>query len=75
VFPTGTDVAFIDEVYASGDSEVLDQAFKNIWQRRVKKSEVNGIHGIVFYELERKKTYYPTRRDEEAVNVDGSRLR
>jgi hypothetical protein len=34
-----------------------------------------GIHGILFYELEYKKQYYPTRRDEEAVNPNGSRLR
>jgi hypothetical protein len=75
VFPEGEDIAFIDEIYAAGDSQLLDVAFKNIWQRRVKKSEAQGIHGIIFYELEKKKVYYPTRRDEEAVNPDGSRLR
>jgi hypothetical protein len=75
VFPEGEDIAFIDEIYPAGDSQLLDVAFKNIWQRRVKKSEAQGIHGIIFYELEKKKVYYPTRRDEEAVNPDGSRLR
>jgi hypothetical protein len=75
VFPEGSDIAFIDEIYAEGDSQLLDVAFKNIWQRRVKKSEAKGIHGIIFYELEKKKVYYPTRRDEEAINPDGSRLR
>jgi len=34
-----------------------------------------GIHGTLFYELDDKKQYYPTRRDEEAVNPDGSQLR
>lgn len=75
VFPVGTDIAFIDEVYERGCNELLDEAFKNIWQRRVNKSLANGIHGIVFYELETKKAYYPSRRDEEAVNQNGSRLR
>ena len=75
VFPEGTDIAFIDEVIANGGGEQLDAAFNNIWQRRVIKSEALGIHGIIFYELEEKKVYYPTRRDEEAVNPDGSRLR
>ena len=75
VFPSGTDVAFIDEVYGSGDTQLLDAAFKNIWQRRVKKSDAQGIHGIIFYELDVKKMYYPTRRDEEACNPDGSHLR
>jgi hypothetical protein len=34
-----------------------------------------GIHGVLFYELLKKRQYYPTLRDEEAINPDGSRLR
>jgi hypothetical protein len=75
VFPAGTDIAFIDEVYTQGHKELLDAAFDEIWRRRVKKSESRGIHGLLFYELDEKKVYYPTRRDEDAVNPDGSRLR
>jgi hypothetical protein len=75
IFSAGTDVAFIDEVYQQQSAEVLDAAFKAIWERRVPKSQAMGIHGILFYESEHKKVYYPTRRDEEAVNPDGSRLR
>jgi hypothetical protein len=41
----------------------------------VQKRDVVGIHGTLFYELEEKKVYYPSRRDEEAANPDGSRLR
>ena len=75
VFPQGTDIAFIDEVYERGDAQVLDAAFNNIWKRPVRKSQAQGIHGILFYELEEKKAYYPTRKDAEAVNPDGSKLR
>lgn len=75
IFSTGTDVAFIDEVYQQQPAEVLDVAFTAIWERRVPKSQAMGIHGILFYENEQKKPYYPTRRDEEAVNPNGSRLR
>lgn len=75
MFTEGTDVAFIGEVYANGDKKLLDAAFNNIWGRRIKKSDAQGIHGVIFYELDEKKVYYPTRRDEEAVNPDGSRLR
>ena len=75
VFSNGTDIAFIGEVYANGNAELLDTAFKNIWQRRVKKSDAKGIHGTIFYELDEKKVYYPTRKDEEAINPDGSKLR
>lgn len=75
LFSDGTDVAFIDEVYARGEPNLLGAAFEKIWQRRIKKSTAQGIHGILFYQLEQKKPYYPTRRDEEATNPDGSRLR
>lgn len=75
VFPAGQDVAFIDEVYERGDSKTLDLAFEKIWTRRIPKREAHGIHGLLFYELEEKKAYYPTRRDEEAINPSGSPLR
>jgi hypothetical protein len=75
IFPSGTNVAFIDEVYQKQSSQMLDAAFAEIWKRRVPKCQAMGIHGILFYECEHKKVYYPTRRDEEAVNPNGSRLR
>ncbi|HWL52291.1 MAG TPA: hypothetical protein VNQ90_07640 [Chthoniobacteraceae bacterium] len=67
IFPSGEDIAFIDEVVAREPEQALDEAFKNIWSRRVRKPEVQGIHGTLFYELEHKKPYYPTRREGEAV--------
>lgn len=75
IFPPGTDVAFIDEVYARGVPAVLDASFAKIWERRVKKIEAEGIHGTLFCDLERKKVYYPDRTDEGARNPDGTRLR
>lgn len=75
IFPVGEDVAFIDEVLTRGPRAALDAAFERIWSRRVRKSEAVGIHGLLFYELESKKQYYPTRRDEEAQNPGGSKLR
>jgi hypothetical protein len=75
IFSTGTDVAFIDEVYQVADRTLLDAAFNNIWLRRLPKKDAMGIHGVLFYGLEQKKVYYPTRKDEEASNPGGSRLR
>jgi hypothetical protein len=75
LFPPGEDIAFIDEVMARGPQRELDAAFARLWQRPVRKCEANGIHGVIFFELEHKKQYYPTRRDAEAQNPDGSRLR
>jgi hypothetical protein len=75
LFPDGTDIAFIDDIYANGNRKELDLTFNNIWLRRVRKREIQGLHGTIFYELDEKKAYYPSRRDEEAVNPSGSRLR
>lgn len=75
IFPSGQDIAFIDEVSLRADQASLEKALAMIWTRRLRKSEAHGIHGILFYGHERQKVYYPTRRDEEAVNPDGSRLR
>ncbi len=76
IFSPGTDVAFIDEVMdAAPDAALLNQAFRAIWARRLAKTEAMGIHGLLFYELSEKKPYYPTRRHEEAINPNGSRLR
>ena len=75
IFPPGQDVAFSDEVWKREPEARLEEAFLQIWGRRIPKSQAMGIHGIIFYQLDHKKKYYPTRRDEEAVNPDGTRLR
>ena len=75
IFKKNTDIAFIDEIYSSKNLYELDLAFAAIWKRRVKKSEIFGIHGTIFFELNQKKIYYPTRKDEEARNPDNSKLR
>lgn len=76
IFPDGQDIAFIDEVYgSSGDKAGLDRALDALWARRVVKAQAIGIHGQLFYQLEEKKVFYPTRRDEEAENPGGYRLR
>ena len=60
---------------ARGPEAKLDQAFSNIWKRRIPKREAMGIHAVLFYGLDEKKRYYPTRKDEEAINPNGTRLR
>ena len=77
LFPNGTNVAFIEEIYSNSPIDVskLDELFKRIWLKPIKKSDAYGINGIIFYEMDYKKLYYPTRKDEEAINPDGSSLR
>lgn len=75
IFGAGEDVAFIDDVLTREDEKLLEPLFADMWSRRIPKSTVMGIHGTLFYECGEKKVFYPTRRDEEAINPDGSRLR
>ena len=75
IFPDGQDIAFISEVLARSEPGALESALATIWRRRVPKTQVAGVHGSLFYELDDKMQYYPTPRDEEAANPDGTRLR
>ncbi|MFI5337102.1 MAG: hypothetical protein ACHQ5A_09985 [Opitutales bacterium] len=73
----GEDIAFIDEVLEKHRTKkkLLQSALTRIWARRVAKCGVNGIHGLLFYEQPEKKVFYPTRRDEEAMNPNGTAMR
>jgi hypothetical protein len=72
IFKNGTNIMFSDEL----DNGIeVEKAFENIWARRIPKDTAMGIHGTIFYQMEHKKEYYPTRKDEEAKNPNGSKLR
>jgi hypothetical protein len=38
-----------------------------LWENEINKEDVVGIHGTLFYDLEFKKVYYPTKRELEMV--------
>src|SRR5215207_9936829 len=75
VFLPGTDVAFDEEIAQRQNADEVYDALNTIWQNRVPKANAMGIHGVLFYGLLHKREYYPTLRDEEAINPDGSLLR
>jgi len=75
IFPNQTNIAFSEDVWANNNSEALKTTFSNIWQRPIRKVDAMGIHGTLFYGLQEKKKYYPTLKDEEASNPDGTALR
>ncbi|MBC7368843.1 MAG: hypothetical protein H7343_18865 [Undibacterium sp.] len=77
IFGQGEDVAFIEDVIKKHRAEKrkLQAALARIWTRRIAKRDAMGVHDLLFYELLEKKVFYPTLRDEEAVNPDGTRLR
>ena len=68
VFPgEGQDIEFIEDVAARLGEERLVEVMKPTWERILDKKNVNGIHGTLFYQLEYKKRYYPTKKDNEMV--------
>lgn len=75
LFPLGQDVAFIEDVEERLGADKLASILDRLWLFRIRKIDVIGIHGILFFGLAEKKQYYPTRIDEEAINPDGTRLR
>jgi hypothetical protein len=75
LFLPGTDIAFIEEIEQRAHPNELFEALTMLWRRRVPKAQAMGIHGLLFYQMSYKRKYYPTLRDEEAINPDGTRLR
>jgi hypothetical protein len=75
IFPGNTDVAFIEDVERRPNAAAVFEALKRSWSNRIRKRDAMGIHGLLFYQLYEKRRYYPTLRDEEAINPGGSALR
>ena len=75
VFAPETDIAFVEELEKRDDAERVWDALDTIWVNRIRKCDVQGIHGTIFYGLPHKRQYYPTLRDEDAMNPNGSKLR
>lgn len=68
VFPEADqDIEFIEDVIKRVGDETLGKIMKPVWSRVLDKKNVHGIHGTLFYELQFKKKYYPTKRDSEMI--------
>ena len=67
--PTGLeqDVEFIGDALARLGSEALDRALEQVWTRPVRKPDAIGIHGTLFYELEQKRRFYPSRSESDVA--------
>lgn len=65
IFLGDTDIEFNTDVYKRLGEEKSARIFGQIWQRKLDKTTVNGIHGTLFYGLDKKKEYYPTKKDSD----------
>lgn len=65
IFPNGTNIEFIEDVVERLGEDAAGQVLEPLWSRPVAKSEVQGIHGTLFYGLLHKKQYYPNKLDSD----------
>lgn len=59
-------------------NQPVNAALKRIWERPVRKRDANGIHGTIFYGLQRYKEWYCEKREDAidhlAINDAQQRL-
>ena len=66
IFPApDQDIQFNDEIE---DDPEIRQILARLWKRRLNKSEVQGIHGTLFYQLPEKKPFYPNRKEQDLTD-------
>ena len=74
IFPApDQNVEFIDDVIARLSSIDAEFAFDGVWDRKIDKRSLTGLHGTLFYELSHKKIYYPTKRDDDMWDGNSAR--
>jgi len=66
-------VEFIEDLVDRMGDDGVASLFKSVWRREVKKSDVIGIHGTIFFQLYWKKKFYPTKNDQEMTPALGQR--
>jgi hypothetical protein len=66
-------VEFIEDIVDRIGDDGVASLFNPVWKREVKKPNVMGIHGTIFYQLYWKKKFYPTKNDQEMVLALGQK--
>jgi hypothetical protein len=61
------DIQYSEDLASLPRQDEVSAALQRIWQRPIRKQDVQGIHGTLFYELERYKNVYRENR-EDAVD-------
>jgi hypothetical protein len=67
VFPNGQDVEFIEDVIERLGKKKTELIIGPIWKHRQNKATVQGIHGTLFYELSKKKPFYPNKNEAQMI--------
>ncbi|MBO6623000.1 MAG: hypothetical protein JJ892_07525 [Balneola sp.] len=56
-------IEFIEDVVDRIGEQKIRDLNSRLWNNRILKEDVNGIHGTLFYQLLSKKKYYPSKID------------
>jgi hypothetical protein len=65
LFPEpGQEIQFAEDLAHLPAQEELASALSRIWERPIRKRNVQGIHGTLFYGLERYKGIYREKRED-----------
>lgn len=67
MFPNGQDIEFISDFIERVGKNTAGAVTAPMWNRRRDKKKARGIHGTLFYQLDFKKEYYPTKKEDEMV--------
>jgi hypothetical protein len=59
------DIEFIEDFFARIGNQSASEITARLWYNPVRKKDVQGIHGTLFFGLLAKKKYYPNKRDSD----------
>lgn len=68
IFPKkNQNIEFSGDLFKRLGDKAISKFLTDLWGAKMEKSSVIGIHGTLFYELEWKKKYYPTKNEDDLL--------
>jgi hypothetical protein len=61
------DVEFVKDFVKRVGKKQAKEILEKLFSKPINKKDVQGIHGTLFYELEYKRLYYPTKCEAEMI--------
>lgn len=63
-------IEFIDDLIVRLGDRRAGKVLTPVWQNRVEKENIVGLHGTLFFEMESKKKFYPNKRESDLDDAD-----
>ena len=67
IFPEGRNIEFDNDFFERVGQLKYSEIYKRLWNRRISKNDVQGIHGMLFFNedlIERVRPYWPNKKGE-----------